>query len=178
MGAASLFLPEDGLAMTSLPERSDDVRLRIGAAEDVAAVTSLINDAFVVEQFVFEGDRVDATGVQAYMRSGQFLLAEDQCGLVGCVYVEVRAKRGYIGLLSVSPARQGTGLGRKLMDLAENYFRTAGCTAVDLRVISQRTSLPAFYRHLGYGETGTAPFANGVQVNVPGHYILMSKSLG
>ena len=110
--------------------------------------------------------------------SRKFLLAEDSAGLAGCVYVELRANRGYLGLLGVDPSRQGTGLGRKLMDAAENYFREAGCIAIDLRVISARTPLPAFYRHLGYSETGTAPFAPDVPVKVPCHYILMSKILG
>jgi len=81
-------------------------------------------------------------------------------------------------LLGVDPLRQGTGLGRKLMNAAENYFREAGCCAVDLRVISARTPLPSFYRHLGYVETGTAPFAPDIPLKVPCHYICMSKSLG
>lgn len=163
--------------MTSAAQRSDEVEFRIGTAADVEAVTSLINAAFVVERFVFDGDRVDTKGVEGYMKSGQFLLAEDQLGLVGCVYVEIRGNRGYIGLLSVSPERQGTGWGRKLMSAAESYFRRAGCRGVDLRVISQRTPLPAFYRHLGYVQTGTAPFVPDAQVKVPGHYIFMSKEL-
>jgi ribosomal protein S18 acetylase RimI-like enzyme len=69
------------------------------------------------------------------------------------------------------------GLGRKLMDAAENYFREAGCRAIDLRIVSARTPLPPFYRHLGYLETGTAPFAPEVPAKVPSHYILMSKPL-
>jgi len=83
-----------------------------------------------------------------------------------------------LGLLGVDPPRQGTGLGRKLMDAAENYFRQAGCVAVDLRVISARTPLPAFYRHLDYHETGAAPFAPEVPLKVPCHYILMTKVIG
>ncbi|HYL62067.1 MAG TPA: GNAT family N-acetyltransferase [Candidatus Methylomirabilis sp.] len=145
--------------------------------QDVNSLTRLINVAFVVESFVFEGDRVDTAAVQAYMKSGQFLLAENEGGLAGCVYVELRGNRGYVGLLSVDPQQQGTGLGRKLMNAAENYFRAAGCEGVDLRIISQRTPLPSFYRHLGYSEAGTAPFAAGARPKVPGHYILMSKSL-
>jgi len=69
-------------------------------------------------------------------------------------------------------------LGRKLMDAAENFFREAGCISIDLRVISARTPLPAFYRHLGYVETGNAPFAPEVPAKVPCHYILMSKTIG
>jgi ribosomal protein S18 acetylase RimI-like enzyme len=155
----------------------EKVHIRLGQGLDVEALTRLINSAFRVEQPFIEGDRTNPDGVRAYMKAGKFLLAEDFAGLAGCVYVELRGDRGYVGLLGVDPARQGTGLGRKLMDAAENYFREKGCVAVDLRVISPRTPLPAFYRHLGYTETGTAPFPSEVQTEVPCHYILMSKSL-
>jgi ribosomal protein S18 acetylase RimI-like enzyme len=153
------------------------VCLRMAEPADVDALVRLINAAFRVEQPFIEGDRVDPEGVRSYMEKGKFLLAEDSAELAGCVYVELRADRGYLGLLGVDPLRQRTGLGRKLMDAAENYFREAGCCAVDLRIISARTPLPSFYRRLGYVETGSAPFAPDVLVKVPCHYILMSKCL-
>lgn len=140
-------------------------------------LSRLINAAFRVEQPFIEGQRINPNGVRAYMERGKFLLAEDPSGLVGCVYVELRGDHGYLGLLGVDPPRQGTGLGRKLMDAAENYFREAGCRAVDLRIVSARTPLPAFYRHLGYAETGTAPFPRDAPAKVPCHFILMSKCL-
>src|SRR6266568_2707821 len=151
--------------------------IRVGHADDVNALAVLVNAAFRVEQPFIEGDRIDAEGVRSYMAKGKFLVAEDSAGLAGCVYVELRGDRGYLGLLGVDPPRQRTGLSRKLMDAAENFFREAGCVAVDLRVISARTPLPAFYRRFGYHETGTAPFAPDVPFKVPCHYILMSKTL-
>jgi hypothetical protein len=63
------------------------------------------------------------------------------------------------------------------MAAAEDFFREAGCVAVDLRVVSARAPLPPFYRHLGYLETGTAPLAPEVPARVSCHYILMSKTL-
>jgi ribosomal protein S18 acetylase RimI-like enzyme len=161
----------------SIP-RKDSLHLRVASSTDADNLARLINTAFRVEQPFIEGDRIDSQGVRAYMEKGKFLVAEDSTALAGCVYVELRANRGYLGLLGVDPSRQGTGLGRKLMDAAENYFRKAHCGAIDLRVISARTPLPAFYRHLGYTETGTAPFAPDVPAKVPCHYILMSKALG
>lgn len=152
-------------------------RTRIAVAADVEALAQLINAAFVVEQPFIEGERIDPAGVREYMQKGKFLVAEDATGLAGCVYVELRGERGYLGLLGVVPARQGTGLGRKLMEAAEDYFRAAGCRGIDLRIISPRTPLPAFYEHMGYAQTGTAPFATDVPVKVPCHYILMSKEL-
>jgi|SRR5689334_4541269 len=152
-------------------------RTRIAVAADVEPLAQLINAAFVVEQPFIEGERIDPAGVRAYMERGKFLVAEDAAGLAGCVYVELRGERGHLGLLGVVPARQGTGLGRKLMEAAEDYFRAAGCRGIDLRIISPRTPLPAFYERMGYAQTGTAPFAADVPVKVPCHYVLMSKQL-
>lgn len=152
-------------------------RIRIAVTADVEPLARLINAAFVVEHPFIEGERIDPAGVREYMEKGKFLVTEEAAGLAGCVYVELRGERGYLGLLGVEPRRQGTGLGRKLMDAAENYFRAAGCRGIDLRIISPRTPLPPFYERMGYMQTGTAPFAADVPAKVPCHYILMSKEL-
>jgi len=155
-----------------------DLRIRIGSDDDVPAVTRLINSAFVVEQVVFDGNRVDDLGVRAYMSGGTFLVAEDSGGLVGCVYVETRGDRSYLGLLSVQPARQGAGLGRRLVDAAENLARESGSCAMDLRVISARgEQLLPFYQRLGYEVVRTEPFPANLIAKLPSHYILMSKPL-
>jgi len=159
------------------PRQSESINFRPAVIADIPALVRLINAAFIVEQFVFDGDRINAEETRAFMETGGFLVAEDSAAFAGCVYVEVREGRGYLGLLAVDPARQGTGLGRKLVAAAEDYFRAARCGAVDLRVISQRTPLPPFYRRLGYVEVGTAPFSPSLQPRVPGHYIVMSKRL-
>jgi ribosomal protein S18 acetylase RimI-like enzyme len=159
------------------PRQSESINFRPAVIADIPALVRLINAAFIVEQFVFDGDRINAEETRAFMETGGFLVAEDSAAFAGCVYLEVRSGRGYLGLLAVYPARQGTGLGRKLVAAAEDYFRAAGCCAVDLRVINQRTPLPPFYRRLGYVEVGTAPFSPTLQPRVPGHYIVMSKRL-
>jgi GNAT superfamily N-acetyltransferase len=159
------------------PAGSRVVRIRLAVLEDAELLAALINIAFRVELPFIEGNRINPAGVREYMKKGKFLLAEDSSGFAGCVYVELRGDRGYLGLLGVEPQRQGTGLGRKLMDAAEDFFRKAGCVAVDLRIVSARTPLPVFYRHLGYVQTGTAPFPHDLPSKVPCHYILMSKSI-
>lgn len=155
----------------------ENVHIRRAESADVDALSALINIAFRVELPFIEGDRINPDGVREYMKKGKFLVAEDSAGLAGCVYVEVRGARGYLGLLGVEPRRQGTGLGRKLMTAAEEFFRAANCVAIDLRIVSARAPLPAFYRHLGYFETATAPLPSDAPVKVPCHYILMSKML-
>jgi predicted N-acetyltransferase YhbS len=161
---------------SSAPARGTPVRS--GVPQDAEAIARLINEAFVVERVAFDGDRTNPNEIRALMNGGEFLLVEDTGGLAGCVYVEVRGQRSYLGLLSVSPVQQGRGLGRVLVNSAEDFSRSAGCRATDLRIISPRAeALLPFYRRLGYSEAGTAPFPPHVPVKVPCHYVLMSKPL-
>jgi GNAT superfamily N-acetyltransferase len=156
----------------------EGVRTRVAQERDVDAITRLVNAAFIVERIAFDGDRIDAQRVRELMKKAAFLLVEDATGLAGCVSVEVLGERSYLGLLSVDPGRQGTGLGRRLVAAAEDYSRTSGCRAMDLRVISPRAEgLVPFYERLGYKHTGTAPFSSDVQPKVPCHYITMAKAL-
>jgi ribosomal protein S18 acetylase RimI-like enzyme len=79
-------------------------------------------------------------------------------------------------MLSVNPALQGRGLGRRLVDAAENYARVHGCSAMDIRVVNLRTELPAFYRKLGYAETGEVE-PDDPRALQPFHFVTMSKPL-
>jgi GNAT superfamily N-acetyltransferase len=169
------------VAATNPSSPRPGMRVRVATCSDVEAVVQVINAAFVVERVAFDGDRVDAEGVRLLMNKGTFLAAEsgdESQGLAGCVYVELRGERCYLGLLSVAPALQGTGLGRQVVLAAEEFARTAGCLAMDLRMISPRAqALLPFYERLGYAKMGSAPFSSDVPAKVPCHYVLMSKSL-
>ena len=161
-----------------MPSHPQNIPIRQASDDDVEQLTRLINAAFVVEQVVFDGDRVDDLGVRAYMSGGVFLLAEDSHGLAGCVYIETREARSYLGLLSVQPARQGSGIGRQLVTAAENFAVQSGSRIMDLRVISARADqLLPFYQRLGYKFVRTEPFPSDLATKAPSHYILMSKSL-
>jgi GNAT superfamily N-acetyltransferase len=114
----------------------------------------VINLAFgAAESFFVEGDRITLEILRPMLVKGNFLLAEGSAGLVGCVYVELQGERAYFGLLAVDPARQHRGLGRRLIDEAENHARADGCHAMDLRIVNLREELPPFYRRLGYVES-------------------------
>jgi predicted N-acetyltransferase YhbS len=151
--------------------------LRVAQPADAHAITRLINAAFQVESFFKRGDRLNLAEVDARLAKGRFILAEQTGVIVGCVYAESGAERAYIGLLSVDPSLQGSGLGKSLMTAAEEYCRAAGCAFVDLRVVNLRTELPPFYRKLGYDQTGTEPFPAEAHTEIPCHFLIMSKSL-
>jgi len=114
------------------------------------------------------------------MQKGEFLLAEDESGQpLACVYVELRGERGYFGMLAVDPSQQGKGLGRLMVDAAEDHCRERGCKFMDITVLSLRTELPPFYRKLGYVAAGTEPFqpVHSLRAGVECHCIVMSKTL-
>jgi ribosomal protein S18 acetylase RimI-like enzyme len=140
------------------PNSAASIRIRIATADDMAAVVPIVNAAFAVETFI-DGTRTDEERMAGMMRTGEFLLAEDAPGrIVGCVYTEIRGDRGYFGMLAVDPSRQGTGLGKVMVEAAENHCRSRGCVAMDICVLSLRTDLPPFYRKHGYSETGTEEY--------------------
>jgi predicted N-acetyltransferase YhbS len=152
-------------------------RLRTAEAADAEAITRLINAAFQVERFFLGADRIDTGEVRARLARGRFILAEQDGAIIGCVYVEPSDDRAYLGLLSVEPSLQRAGIGKRLMDAAEDHCRAAGCRFMDLRVVNVRTELPPYYQKLGYVETGDMPFPEEVRTIIPCHLLIMSKPL-
>src|ERR1700741_2900466 len=148
--------------MTGAVHSSPEVHLRLAEAADSEALVRLINEAFAVEKIVIDGERIDSEKVQALFETGNFLLLYEAEQLVGCVYVEVKGKRGYLGLLAVRPGRQKSGFGRRLTAAAEDFFRKEGCEAVVLRIVSTRPDPPPIYERLGYVTTGTAPIPDSI----------------
>ena len=160
---------------------TQSISVRLADASDIPTITKVINAAFrIAEGFFIDEDRIDEAGVTELFCSGKFLLAERDDAMLGCVYVEVRAtdpSRSYLGLLSVDPSRQQGGLGSLLMEAAEDYCRSCGCTTMDILVVNLRKELPGFYEKRGYAQTGTSPFPANVETKIPCHFIEMSKTL-
>jgi GNAT superfamily N-acetyltransferase len=149
--------------------------IRRAEAVEAEAIARVINAAFgPAEEFFVEGDRISVEGVRQYFSTGAFLTADDYAG---CVYVELRGDRAYFGLLSVDPARQGTGLGKRLIAAAEEFACAHSCRAMDIRVVNLRQELPPMYSKLGYVSTGTEPWPEGESSKVPCHFLCMEKEL-
>jgi len=91
----------------------------------------------------------------------------------------VRGERGYMGMLTVDPARQRLGLGTRIMEAAEEHLRSHGCVAVDILVLNLRSELPPIYRRHGFVETGTQQHGlhRTLKPGMECHFIIMSKDL-
>lgn len=153
------------------------ISLRLAREGDAETIARLVNTAFSVEQFFIERDRTNPAAVRGLMHQGKFLLAEEESQLVGCIYTEVRGERGYFGMLSIEPSRQGTGVGHKLVNAVEKAFRDQGCKFCDLKIVDVRTELHTLYRRWGYADAGTAVYDDPTPTKIPVRFINMSKPL-
>ena len=157
-----------------MPHLALSPSVRSATSADAAALAALVNAAYAVEEFFVDGDRTNAAELAEMMQAGTFLVLDHgRDGLAAAVYVE---RRGYLGMLSVLPALQGQGLGKRLVRIAEALCEAAGCATMSLRIINLREELARWYRSLGYRETGVTPYTHRV-VKRPVHFVEMQRSL-
>lgn len=154
---------------------------RLATPDDVPALVRVINRAYRVEEFFVLGERTTEEDIarRLALPDAAFLVIDDDAPgrLAGAVFVERRGERGYFGMLSVDPDRQKRGLGRRLVRLAEEHCRAAGCRFMDLDVVNLRLELPAFYRSLGYEDAGHAPFPSEERLRREAHLVIMTRAL-
>ncbi len=154
------------------------VRVRVAEPSDATQIMAIINSAFrIAEKFFYNEDRITLEEVERLFTTGTFLLAEADRVLRGCVYVELRSERSYLGLLSVDPSQQQAGLGSLLLTAGEDYCRELGARFMDILIVNLRTELPPYYQRRGYVETGTLPWPAEIRTTEPCHFITMAKAL-
>lgn len=174
-----------------------ELTIRDAVASDIPALHALVESAYrgeasragwTTEADLLDGQRTDAEDLADILADpGQGLLtAWDGDVLVGCILIARRGEGiGYFGMLSVSPALQNAGLGRRLVGTAEQAMADRfGARRVRISVIPQRDTLIAWYERLGYAATGeTLPFPYGdTRFGLPKRddlsFIVMEKALG
>ncbi|KAM9997751.1 hypothetical protein ACTFIY_007407 [Dictyostelium cf. discoideum] len=103
--------------------------------------------------------------------------------IIGCVKIEresLESKEAVIGMLSVDPSYQSSGIGSILVRLAEGEIKkTFNVFESHLHVVNVRDTLIAWYNKLGYITTETT-FPFDVDRNVALkeiHFVLLVKNL-
>lgn len=135
--------------------------------EDVPALVELINSAYRGEyskhgwtseaDLLVGGKRVDEIHMtNMILKKGSMVLkyvtALNQ--ITGCVYLEAHVDHLYLGTLTVSPLEQARGIGKKLLNAAEEQAVLQGKDYIIMTVITVRTELVGWYKRHGYVDTG------------------------
>jgi ribosomal protein S18 acetylase RimI-like enzyme len=115
------------------------------------------------ESDLLTGPRTDLASLTAILENpaDRLLIALDTDDTpLGCVQISDRKghEKGtglaYLGLLCIDPARQSSGLGRRLIAAAEDRAaRLFGATTMEMTVIDSRVELIAWYQRRGYALT-------------------------
>lgn len=147
---------------------------------DAARLTRFVNAAYrgetarqgwTTEADLLDGQRIDEEGMlEMLARPGAaVLLCLNEAGeLQGSFHVQVKGELVYLSMLAVAPDGQARGVGKFLLQAAEDYGRQHGCTMSRMTVISVRTELLAYYERRGYHRTGaTEPFPTDPRFGIP-----------
>jgi ribosomal protein S18 acetylase RimI-like enzyme len=78
------------------------------------------------------------------------LLGEIAGKIVASVMVGYEGHRGWINYLAVAPGHRKQGLGRMMMDAAEQLLLGKGCPKINLQIRSSNEEVKAFYNAIGY----------------------------
>lgn len=130
---------------------------------DAEYLCNLINVAYrgdegwTKETEIVSGKRVSVEGIKSLLviNNAHLLKATISNQLVACVCVEQKESQAYIGTFAVTPSFQNKGVGKRVLELAEEYaIKELGANELMMAVISQRDELMAFYERRGYKRTG------------------------
>lgn len=142
-----------------------DIAIRFASLADVPEVVALVESAYrgdssrvgwTTEADILGGQRTDSNEVTSIIHdvTARLILAHCNERLTGCVLVRDEKSSAYIGMLAIRPEHQSHGLGRKLLEQAEEYARSTWAAATArMTVIVQREELIQYYERRGYCRT-------------------------
>ena len=78
------------------------------------------------------------------------LVALDGGQVVGTTMAGYDGHRGWLYAVAVRKSHRHTGIGRLLVEQAEQRLARLGCAKVNLQVRTENAAVTAFYRSLGY----------------------------
>jgi GNAT superfamily N-acetyltransferase len=139
---------------------------------DAAACGSIVGATALWQRYGLTAERAAAL-LTAARRSGDVLLVEDDGGVLGFAWVDLRGTFGrapYLRLLAVDPSRRGRGIGARLLEAVEQ--RAAGVADRCYLLVSDfNERAQSFYRRAGWEEAGRLP-----ELAIPGvSEVLMVK---
>jgi predicted N-acetyltransferase YhbS len=140
---------------------------------DIPAVTKLVNSAYegepgskswTSEGDIVSGQRTTEDSVRNLLQQPSITMLKCSDALqniVGSVLLERKNETLYLGMLSVDPKMQASGIGKLLLQQGEGFARDHQYKTVTITVIDMRHELIDWYKRKGYRPTGNSqPFSN------------------
>lgn len=160
---------------------------------DVDELNVLINSAYrgdsaklgwTNESDLIDGKRIDELELKRLLvdPNSTILKYVSKGKIIGCVLLQEENQEMYLGMLTVKPIFQSTGIGKKLLSASEQFTKAKKYHFIKMTVISVRSELIDFYKRHGYMDTGKrAPFPNEEErfgiPKTPLQFIVMSKEI-
>lgn len=167
--------------------------ISIATVTDTEELTALVNSAYrgesskqgwTTESSLLDGNRIDDEFMLSYLQDENVTILKhvnDEDQITGCVYLETKIDKLYLGMLTVSPVEQGKGIGKQLLAEADDYARDKNLEAITITVITTRHELIAWYERHGYVQTGELrPFHVDPRFGIPKapiELLVMEKSV-
>lgn len=141
--------------------------LRAATVEDAQEIAALVNSCYrgdssrvgwTTEADLLDGTRTDRDDIVRLMTApdSKFLVLVEGNEIIGSVHVQKEdAAACYLGMLVVKPTLQGGGIGRQVMEAAEDFARNEWSSErMTMTVFTVRPELLAYYERRGYRRTG------------------------
>jgi GNAT superfamily N-acetyltransferase len=135
------------------PDRHELLSLRAATDRDASNVAALVDDAYghYVERIGMRPGPMTEDYAQV-IRDRRVTVAEIDAEIVGVLVLDVTDDGFGIDNVAVRPSRQGTGIGRRLLELAEAEARRAGFDSIYLYTHEGLVENLALYSRIGYVE--------------------------
>lgn len=160
---------------------------------DAAELSALINSAYrgesskkgwTTEADLLEGTRTSEEELISIIASPNHYLLKftrDE-KIIGSVLLIAKKEVLYLGMLTVSPELQNSGIGKQLLQAAEQLAQQLELSKIQMTVIGIRKELLAWYIRNGYEDTGLRepfPFGEGDKAltTAPLDFIVLEKKL-
>ncbi len=160
---------------------------------DAAELSALINSAYrgetskkgwTTEADLLEGTRTSEEELISIIASSNHYLLKfirDE-KIIGSVLLIAKKEVLYLGMLTVSPELQNSGIGKQLLQAAEQLAQQLELSRIQMTVIGIRKELLAWYMRNGYEDTGVRepfPFGEGDKAltSEPLDFIVLEKKL-
>ena len=143
----------------------DEPRIRAATAADVPAITDIVNHSY--RHYIARIGKPPGPMLDDYtarVLEGALSVLEEGAAIAGIIVLLPTTNYLLLDNVAVSPARQGLGLGRRLLAFAEaEALRRGYC---EIRLYTHQTMLEnqRLYASIGYEETGRGTEAGYARV--------------